>query len=325
MGQTSDDPFLARGENGVTLPMDRPRIVILTGPTASGKTPLAHRLARMLGGEIINADSMQVFRGMDIGTAKPTPEERAEVPYHLLDICDPDEPFDAFSFRVMALSVIRDLHRRRIPTLVVGGTGLYLRVLERGLCPAPGADLALREQWKKEAEKRGPGYLWEELKKVDPLAAERIHPRDTFRLVRALEVWTLTGRPLSSFQRWKEEPLAELSTLWIGLAVEREALYRRINRRTEDMMAQGFLAEVKGLLERGYSPSLKPMQALGYRHLVEVILKGRDLAEAVEAIKRDTRRYAKRQMTWLRKEEKIRWFSSEEFATLEQTIEAFYR
>jgi len=304
--------------------MRRPRIVIITGPTASGKSRLAHILARETGGEIINADSLQVFRGMDIGTAKPSQEERAEVPYHLLDIRNPDEPFDAFSFREEAMKVIGDLHRRGIPVLVVGGTGLYLRVLERGLFPAPRADGRLREVWKKEAESKGPHVLWERLKAVDPTAAVRIHPNDIFRIIRALEVWELTGRPMTAWQRWGQETTAELETLWIGLALERMDLYRRINRRTEEMMAQGFLEEVRGLLERGYGPDLKPMQSLGYRHLVEVIQKGRPLAEAVEEIKRDTRRYAKRQMTWLKKEEKIRWFSPEEFDRIRREMNKFY-
>lgn len=305
--------------------MDRPRIVIVTGPTAAGKSRLAHALARRTGGQIINADSMQVFRGMDIGTAKPSRAERAEVPYHLLDIRNPNEPFDAFSFREEAMRVIRDLHPRRVPILVVGGTGLYLRVLERGLFRSPGADPNLRGRLKNQAEKAGSRSLWERLQQVDPLSADRIHPNDTFRLIRALEVWELTGQPLTYWHRWKEEAHSELDALWIGVAVEREVLYRQINARTEEMMASGFLEEVQKLLERGYSPALKPMQSLGYRHLVEVILGDRPLPEAVERIKRDTRHYAKRQMTWLKREGKLHWFSPGEFDTILKRMEDFYR
>lgn len=307
--------------------MDHPKLVIITGPTGVGKSHMGHRLAREMGGEILNADSMQVYRQMDIGTAKPTLSEQREVPYHLIDIVDPDQPFDAAEFRIRAYAVIQTLHPRRVPILVIGGTGLYLRVLQRGIfsCPKPKAEI--RQKWKKAASDNGPEFLWEEVRKNDSLAASRIHPRDTFRLIRALEVLELTGRPISEWRQWGEaggragEP--DFEFLWIGLTLEREVLYRKINLRTEAMMNRGFLEEVQGLLEKGYTPELKSMQSLGYRHLVEVIKGIRELKEAVDLIKRDTRRYAKRQLTWLAKEDNLNWFSPEKFDNIKKEIQKF--
>ncbi|MEW6184661.1 MAG: tRNA (adenosine(37)-N6)-dimethylallyltransferase MiaA [Thermodesulfobacteriota bacterium] len=305
--------------------MDRPKLIFISGPTAAGKTQLAHTLAREVGADIINADSMQIYRYMDIGTAKPTSRERKEVPYHLIDILDPDEDFDASSFRKQALAVIAELQQRRRPMFFVGGTGLYLRVLQRGIFPCPPADPLIRERLRKTAKEKGPEFLWAGLQVSDPESARRIKPKDTFRLVRALEVLEMTGRPISDWQHWKNEPPSAFDILWIGITREREALYRRINERTEAMMAAGFLGEVRGLLEKGFSPQLKSMQSLGYRHLVEVLKGERELSAAVELIKRDTRRYAKRQMTWLRKEDNLHWFSPEKFDTIQKLIGNFYR
>jgi tRNA dimethylallyltransferase len=303
--------------------MPRPKLVFITGPTAVGKSSLGHQLAREMGGEILNADSMQMYRYMDIGTAKPTLLEQEEVPYHLIDIINPDEPFDASEFRIRAQSVIEKLYLRRVPILVVGGTGLYLRVLERGIfsCPKPRAEIRLR--WQHAASTHGPQFLWTTLKEADPKAAERIHARDSFRLIRALEVLELTGRPISEWQQWGSTADSDFEILWIGLALEREDLYRKINLRTEEMMTKGFLAEVERLLAKGYSPELKPMQSLGYRHLAKVIQGKQGLKEAVNLLKRDTRHYAKRQMTWLAKEETLNWFSSEEFDTIYLKVNKF--
>jgi tRNA dimethylallyltransferase len=302
-----------------------PQIVILTGPTAVGKSGLAHRLALEIGAEIINADSMQIYRYMDIGTAKPTPDERQEVPYHLIDIVDPDSPFDASDFRDRAQKIVYELEDRHVPVFVVGGTGLYLRVLLQGLfnCPKPRREI--REGWKKQAQGQGTEFLWEALKQRDPLSAARIHPNDAYRLIRALEVLELTGRPISEWQQWEATGAKEFEALWIGLTLERVILYERINTRVEIMMEMGFLEEVRGLLERGYSPDLKSMKSLGYRHLTEVLKGQKDLPEATEEIKRDTRRYAKRQWTWLAKEENLNWFSPEEFDKVYNQIKGFLR
>lgn len=303
---------------------DRPRLVIITGPTAVGKSGLGHGLARVAGGEIINADSMQVYRYMDIGTAKPTLEDRREVPYHLIDIIDPDQPFDASEFRLRAQTVIQDLHLRRVPTFVIGGTGLYLRVLQKGLFACPKPDAEIREKWKKNSRIHGPEFLWETLSRQDPSAAKRIHPRDTFRLIRALEVLELTGRPISEWQQWERETDSDYETLWIGLTLERQVLYQKINQRTEKMITQGFLEEVRGLLEKGYSPDLKSMKSLGYRHLAEVLRGDRELKEALDLLKRDTRRYAKRQLTWLNREINLNWFSPDEFDRIHSKVIDFF-
>ena len=303
--------------------MHRPKLIFITGPTAVGKSQMGHRLAREMGGEILNADSMQVYRYMDMGTAKPTLSEQREVPYHLIDIIDPDQPFDASEFRVRANSVIQGLHLRRVPILVVGGTGLYLRVLQRGIFSCPKSTTEIRQRWKKAASAHSPEFLWDEVRKNYPLAAGRIHPRDAFRLIRALEVLELTGRPISEWQQWGSEAEQDFKILWIGLSLDREILYRKINLRTEAMMTRGFLEEVQGLLEKGYSPELKSMKSLGYRHLVEAIQGIRGLKEAVGLIKRDTRRYAKRQLTWLSKENNLIWFSPEKFDKIQQQINKF--
>jgi tRNA dimethylallyltransferase len=303
--------------------MDRPKLVFITGPTAVGKSGLGHRLAREVGGEILNADSMQVYRFMDIGTAKPTLSERQEVPYHLLDIIDPDQSFDASEFKNRARLIIQDLHLRRIPVLVIGGTGLYLRVLQRGIfsCPKPKSEI--RERWQKAAIAYGPDFLWTALKEADPLASSRIHPNDTFRLIRALEVLEMTGKPISEWQQWEQKTGQEYEILWIALSLDREVLYRRINTRTEDMMTKGFLKEVHELLEKGYGPELKSMKSLGYRHLTEVLKGNLDLKEALDRLRRDTRRYAKRQLTWLAKEKNLNWFSPQEFDRIRSKIFQF--
>lgn len=308
------------------MPMNpnRPRLVIITGPTAVGKSGLGHLLAREVGGEIINADSMQVYRFMDIGTAKPTLEERREVPYHLIDIIDPDQPFDASEFRQRARVLIEDLHLRRVPIFVIGGTGLYLRVLQRGIFVCPKSNAEIREKWKTNSRVHGPEFLWETLHRQDPSAAKRIHPRDSFRLVRALEVLELTGRPISEWQQWERETDSDFETLWIGLTLERQVLYQKINQRAEKMVTQGFLEEVRGLLERGFSPDLKSMKSLGYRHLTGVIRRQTDLTEALDLLKRDTRRYAKRQLTWLNREVNLNWFSPDEFDRIHSKVIDFF-
>jgi tRNA dimethylallyltransferase len=303
--------------------MENVRVVIITGPTAVGKSSLGHRLAKTLGGEIINADSMQVYRFLDIGTAKPSAEERTEVPYHLIDIRDPDQSFQAADFRNLALKAISGLSARGKPVIVIGGTGLYLRVLQRGLFPCPEPKAEIRQKWADLADGQKEDFLWERLRERDPTAAGRIHFRDRVRLIRALEVLELTGRPLSEWQRWDRRPEDTGSFLWIGLREDRAKLYDRINRRSDEMIRQGFLEEVEGLLARGYGPELHPLKALGYRHLIKVVQGEWELGQAMELLKRDTRRYAKRQITWLSKEPDLNWFFPEEFDTIRERIKLF--
>ncbi len=283
------------------------RIVVLSGPTASGKTDAALALARRLPREIVNADSMQVYRGMDIGTAKPTLAERGEVPHHLIDVADPDEEYSAGRFVVEADAAIRGiLSRGRFP-LVAGGTGMYIRALRKGLDPLP-SDPAVRARLSRRWDAEGGAALHAELARVDPRGAARIHPADRVRVLRALEIAAVAGRPPSEL-RVSWGGAGRYRVLFLALDPGREAMYARIDRRVEAMFQGGFVAEVRGLLSRGYGPDLKSMGALGYRHVAAHLLRGIPLDETVAAMKRDTRLYAKRQMTWLRREPDLRWIS----------------
>jgi tRNA dimethylallyltransferase len=283
-------------------------IILLAGPTAVGKTALSLELAHCLNTEIVNADSMQIYRYMDIGTAKPTPEERALAPHHLLDIVDPDEPFDAARYLDLAKPVVDALHAKGKIPLVVGGTGLYMKILTRGICPAAPGDPAVREQLQAEEERRGLAAMHAELVNSDPRLGARIHPNDRQRILRALEVFRITGIPLS---QWQEQHRFE-QTVYPGIKVflyrDRRELYQRIDERVLQMMDVGFLEEVQGLMAKGYGPELKPMQSLGYKQIVRHLLGKCTHVEAVQEIQRETRRYAKRQMTWFRGDPDFRWF-----------------
>lgn len=285
----------------------KPRLILLMGPTGAGKTSMALKLALRFGGEIVSADSMQVYRGMDIGTAKPTVLEQAIVHHHLLDVVTPDETFDVSRYCALAREAIVGLTRKGSRIFVVGGTGLYLRALVGGLIQGPGADEGLRQDLKDEIRHLGTTALYERLRTQDPLAAAQIHPRDGIRIVRALEVLTLTGRSIVSYQqahRFAERPYEVLK---IGLMPPKEKLWEAIDARIESMIDRGLVEEVGGLLAKGYEGSLKAMQALGYRHMVAYLAGKVSLPEAVRSLKRDTRRYAKRQLTWFTAEEGISW------------------
>jgi tRNA dimethylallyltransferase len=286
---------------------DKPRIVIILGPTGVGKTEVAIKLAGEYGGEIISADSMQVYRYMDIGTAKPTSEEQSLVRHHLIDVVDPDEAFDAAMFMSQAGEVIDRLNSEDKSIFVVGGTGLYIEALIGGLFNGPGADRDLRSAYRKELVKYGRGYLYEKLKKMDEGAAAKVHPNDVFRTIRALEVLELSGESIAKKRSDHNFGDKRYDFIKIGFMIDRALLYEKINGRVEKMMANGFLKEAEKLLEMGYDENLKPMQAFGYRHIVNSI-KGRcDIEEAVRMIMSSTRRYAKRQLTWFRADENIEW------------------
>jgi tRNA dimethylallyltransferase len=300
----------------------RQRIVVITGPTATGKTALAVDLARALDGEVVNADSMQVYRGMDVGTAKPTEEEKRGIPHHLLDVVDPDEPFNAASYRELAVPAASRVLRQDRACLVVGGTGLYIRALLGGLFDCPGGSPAIRSRLNREWEE-GREALHERLGSLDPDAARRIHPNDRVRVVRALEVIELTGRPFSSLaadHRFREE---DFEAFKVCLHLPRERLYDRIDARSRAMMEGGLLEEARSLLEKGYNRELKSMQAIGYRHAVACLEGAWSLEEAVERLQADTRRYAKRQMTWLRGEPGIHWHHPEERDLILEEVDAF--
>ncbi len=287
-------------------------MVALVGPTAVGKTSLSLRLAKEMCSEIISVDSVQVFRGLDIGTAKPSLEEQKRVPHHLIDVADPDEPFDAADFVRKALGIIRSIRARGKVPLLVGGSGLYLRSLLEGLAPCPGRDPMVREMLRKISANQGKRALHDLLVGADPEAANRLHPNDTFRVIRALEVYHQTGEPMSIWQRMHKSISGQrLLCTKIGLIRPREELYKRIDARVGAMLDAGFLEEVKFLLDKGYSHHLKPLQSLGYRHMI-LFLKGEvSFDEAVSQLRRDTRRYAKRQITWFRADPEIRWYHPE--------------
>jgi tRNA dimethylallyltransferase len=278
---------------------------VILGPTAVGKTDVAIRLAERWGGEIISADSSAVYRGLDIGSAKPTPDEQRRVRFHLIDVADPSEVFTAAHFRELALQAMTDIRARGKRVLIVGGTGLYLRVLLHGfsLAPPP-ADPEVRARWKAEVERVGAPALHARLQQIDPLAAARIHPNDAVRITRAFEVYEMTGVPIS---QWQQRAAAELPALKIGLTMPREQLYARIDQRVDTMIAQGMLREVQTLLQNGYNPEQPALKGLGYRHLIGYIQGRVSWDEAVRLWKRDTRRFAKRQMTWFRREPGVHW------------------
>ena len=303
----------------------KPRVVCILGPTAVGKTEAALELAGRYGGEIVSADSMQVYRYMNIGTAKPTPEERSRVFHHLIDVADPDEPFDVARYIGMARGVVSALHREGKPVFIVGGTGLYIRALLGGLIDGPGADEELRRELKQEMKVRGKAHLYERLKARDPRAADRINPRDGIRIIRALEVIENTGKSIVEFQEGHRFREAPYETLRIGLRLDRDRLNERIDRRTERMVADGFAAEVRRLLDMGYKESLKPMQSLGYRHMTAHIAGRQSLERTVDDIQKDTRRYAKRQMTWFAADREIVWFDPRDLGEASGRIEAFWR
>jgi tRNA dimethylallyltransferase len=308
------------GGDGETVP-----VPVLFGPTASGKTGIIEALVEDAGlpgpVELVSADSMQVYRGMDIGTAKPSRELRARLPHHLIDIRDPREQFNAGDFVRLAMERVRDIRSRGALPLVSGGAGFYLRHLVMGLPEAPPSDSAIRRALKEELAARGPAALAAELREGDPQSADRIHPNDHYRLLRALEVLRLSGHPLSAFAPWGAAPAEGgargLRFVLIGLHRPREELYRRIDQRCAGMFQQGLPGEVRGLYEAGYGPGDPGMKAIGYREFfVEDEPAGfrfaADMAEVEERVARNSRRYAKRQIAYFASLPGVAWIPAEE-------------
>ncbi len=282
-------------------------LIVILGPTASGKSALAMSLAQRIGGEILTVDSMQVYRGMDIGTAKPTPEEQAAVRHHLLDVVTPDQTFAVARFVELADAAIADAAARGVPLIATGGTPLYYKALFEGLFEGPGADAAIRER----LNTKSPETLHARLKEVDPAAAERIHLNDQKRLVRALEVYELTGKPISSFQTHWTNPAARHPATWIGLEWNREVINRRINARTRAMLAGGWVEEVRGLLATYGELSKTAAEATGYRELIDHVQGRSSLDGATELIKIATRQLARKQMKWFRRFPGVRWIAGD--------------
>jgi len=295
-------------------------IVFLVGPTGVGKTEVSIWLAKRINAEIVSADSMSVYRGMDIGTAKPTPRQRREVPHHLIDVVEATEPFSVGKFRELAAAAIEEINRKGKVSLVSGGTGLYVRSLLDGLFEGPAADWDLRGELLAEAERKGAEALHARLKEVDPESAEKLSPKDVRRLVRALEVHIKTRRPISQLQvQWKQRRAVPPI---FGLTMQREALYERIDQRLEEMFREGLVEETRRLLDRGLRQNRTAMQALGYKEVIGFLDGHYSMEEAKRLLKRNTHRFAKRQLTWFRKDDRIKWHNFSDHDSSEQLCEA---
>jgi tRNA dimethylallyltransferase len=287
------------------------RVGFIVGPTGVGKSSVAMALAERLEAEIVNADSRQVYRGMDIGTAKPDAEDRRRVPHHLLDLRAIDDPLDVAEFLKRARAAIADVAARGRNVMVVGGSGFYLRVLRGGIFAGPPAAPEVRRELEALAAEQGVEYLHARLREVDGPSAERIGHRDLYRIVRALEVFRLTGRPISAHQQSHRFAAREYEALTVGLAMERKRLYESIDRRFDRMVARGLVDEVRALLAAGCDPGKAPLRTVGYRQIAAAVRGEMKLGEAIELAKRDTRRLAKRQLTWFRADPEIVWVDAE--------------
>jgi tRNA dimethylallyltransferase len=302
---------------------DRPKIIVIAGPTASGKSSLAVNLALYFGGEIISSDSMQVYRGMDVGTAKLSIQEKKGVAHHMIDVVDPDEDFNAALYRSLAEPIVKDIVQRKKLCFVVGGTGLYIKVLLGGLLKCPSVNQRFRNELIRECEDRGSSFIHEKLRVLDPVSALKIHPNDRTRVIRAMEVVHLTDQALSSLilqHDFKDRPFQSLK---ICIYMDRDMLYKRINERCVSMIKSGLFEETQTLLKKGYSINLRSMNALGYRHAVKYLKDECGLEETILHLQRDTRRYAKRQLTWFRADHEMVWAKPEDMDFINKEIEKF--
>ncbi len=289
---------------------DKRKLLIIYGPTATGKTELAVDLALRLGAVVISADSLQVYKYLDIGTAKPSKELRELVPHYMIDILDPRDEFNAGCFAKLAVEKIKEIPEDT-NIIVAGGTFFYIRALLYGLIPVQKPDYEIRKELTKQLKEKGRKYLYRCLKQLDPASAERIHENDYVRVLRALEIFYQTGKSATELYENHSFKEARFDFFKIALEWDRGKLYENIDRRVEDMFALGFVDEVKNLREKGYDSALKPMQSIGYKQVNQYIDNEISLEEAVRITKRDTKRYAKRQITWLKKEDSIRWYNPE--------------
>ncbi len=306
--------------------MDK-KVLAIVGPTGSGKTKLSLIVAEKLNGEIISADSRQVYRYMDIGTAKPSLEDRKRIKHYFIDELNPDEEFNAGVFGERGREIIEDIFSRGKIPIVVGGSGLYIKSLIDGFFEGPGADWELREILYQKANELGKEVLYEELKKVDPISAEKIHPNNLKRVIRALEVYYITGKPISQLQQ-TIKPEIDFETIQIGLKWDRKKLYKRIEQRVDEMIKAGLIDEVKKLRELGYDKNLNSLQTVGYKEVLDYLDGLISYDEMIRLIKRNSRRYAKRQLTWFRQDKRIIWLDVDEntdFNELAEKVVQIYR
>jgi len=282
------------------------KVIVLAGPTCSGKTKVAIDLAQKLNTEIISADSRQIYRFLNVGTAKPGADDLARVRHHLIDCFDPDEEYNASRFENDALKIIGDLFGENKIPVVAGGSGLYIRALVNGLFNSVDADIEFREELKRKRELEGNGALYARLLEVDPESASRMLPQNWKRVMRALEVYHLSGETISDFQK-KYRRDTDIDFIQFGLRWDRQMLYSNINRRVDDMISGGLVDETKSILALGYSSDLNALNTVGYKEIISYLKGETDLSRAIELIKRNTRRFAKRQLTWFRKDNRINW------------------
>lgn len=287
-------------------------LLIIVGPTAIGKTSLAIEIAKRIPAEIISGDSMQVYRLMDIGTAKARIEEQQGIPHHMIDILNPDQEYSVALFQSMVEKLITKINEKGKLPILVGGTGLYIRsIIDHYDFTESSVDWDFRNKMKAEAGLHGNEYLHHKLSLIDPAAATKIHPNDLKRIIRALEVYHHTGKPISEFQYRDEYSQPKYNMLMYGLNMERDKLYDVINSRVDEMIHKGLVEEIKVLLAKGFQPSLTSLQAIGYKEIIDYLTDKHSLAEAIDILKQNTRRFAKRQLTWFRRDKRIRWFNVE--------------
>jgi len=301
----------------------KPNVIVICGPTGVGKTSVGIELAKRFNGEIISSDSMQIYRYMDIGTAKSSGAEQAAVAHHMIDIINPDELFDAEMYSKAAREKLNHLHVQDITPFVVGGTGFYIKALEHGLFNPGLSDPDIKDRLRKEAELHGIGFLHERLGQCDPDTAAIIHPNDTYRVIRALEIYEMTGKRISKYRDDHSFSDTPFRVLKVGLKMDRKILYERINKRVDMMVEAGFLDEVRNLLNKGYNADLKSMQSIGYHHIAGFIKEEITWDEAIRTMKRDTRRYAKRQFTWFNADVSIKWIEPDRMEDIHKMVENF--
>lgn len=295
-------------------------LIVILGPTGVGKSSTAVKLAKELGGEIINCDSMQVYKAFNIGTDKIPLDKREGIPHHLLDVVDPSTQFTAADFVALALKAMTTIIKKKRLPFIVGGTGLYLKALIDGLFPGGKSNPKLRQKLEKEAKKKGLESLRARLMEVDRVYSQKIHSNDKVRIIRALEVYLSTKKPFSEHFSHTKSSVEDFNIIKIGLKLERQEIYKRIEQRTDNMFERGLIQEVENLLQKGIDENSPPFRALGYKHALQYLKKEIPLEEAISLTKRDTRRYAKRQMTWFKKMKGIEWFSPHDYSSIVKTI-----